>query len=329
MSKFIVSKTPLRVSFNGGGTDIESFYSKESGFVLSSTIDKFIYVTVKQHGDLFNEKIRLNYSDTEVVSEFDEIQNNIARECLKLLNVPKSIYISTISDIPSQSGLGSSSTFAVGLLNALNVYQGNTLTKKELAEQASIIEIDKLGHPIGKQDQYAASIGGLNIFKFEKNGNVNIEELKNKKNIQELFENSLFFWTGVRRTSLSVLTDQKENTLENFENLKLIKELAIHSSKLFRGNFDLNLFGKNLDRSWSLKRKLSKKISNQEFNELYEASKKQGALGGKILGAGGGGFLFIVAKKINHDDIRKVFCDYEEIRFKFENSGSEIIYSCD
>ncbi len=327
MSKFIISKTPLRISFNGGGTDFEDYYLKKSGQILSSTINKNIYVTVKEHGELFNESIRLNYSETEVVSEFDDIQNDIARECLKFMDIPKSIYISTISDIPSQSGLGSSSTFAVGLLHALNNFKGIKISPMELAEQASFIEINVLGNPIGKQDQFAAAYGGFNIFKFQKSGEVIVENISNFPQINEIFDHCLFFWTGITRSASSVLKSQKDNIQNNFKYLDLIKQYAIEASGLIKNNFDIKKFGRLLDDAWNQKKCLSSKISNSEFDSLYLEAKKEGALGGKILGAGGGGFFMIVAFKEKHKQIIEVFSKYKKIDIGFQNKGSEIIYS--
>lgn len=327
MSKLIISKTPLRISLNGGGTDFEDYYIKKSGLILSTTIDKNIFVTVKEHGELFNEKIRLNYSETEVVSEFDDIQNEIARECLKFVDVPKSVYISTISDIPSQSGLGSSSSFAVGLLNALFFFKGEKKSPRELAEMASFIEINVLGNPIGKQDQYAAAYGGLNIFKFKTTGEVIVENLSRSKYVKEIFDNSLFFWTGITRSATSVLKSQKENIQKNMENLDLIKKFAIEASELIKNDFDIVKFGILLDDAWTQKKKLSNKISNSNFDSIYLEAKKNGALGGKILGAGGGGFFMIVALKEHHKKIKKVFSNYKKVNFGFQKEGSEILYS--
>lgn len=326
MSKIVISKTPLRVSFNGGGTDFKDYYQNYSGLVLSTTINKNIYVTVKEHGELFNEKIRLNYSETEVVSEIDLIKNDIARECLRLLDMPKSIYISTISDIPSQSGLGSSGSFAVGLLKALNTFKGKELSPEELAEQASHVEIDILGNPIGKQDQYAAAFGGLNIFKFEKSGKVTVENLQRNNHIREIFDNALFFWTGITRSSSFVLSNQQENLKRNLKHLHLLKDFAIEASNLVKGDFDLKKFSKIMDESWELKRNLSSKISNEEFDNIYIKALENGALGGKILGAGSGGFFIILALKKDHKKIKGIFSNYKKINFEFQEKGSEIVY---
>ena len=329
MSAYIVTKTPLRVSFNGGGTDMRYYYERETGLALSTTIDKYIYVTVKEHGDLFDEKIRLNYSETEVLSNFDDIKNNIIRECLRFLNISNSLYISTIADLPAMSGLGSSSSFTVGLLNALNVFMGNSLSLEQIAEQASYIEIDVLNAPIGKQDHYAAAMGGFNLFNFQKSGKVIVENLNYKDNLQKVFNNSMFFWTGKTRSATSVLINQKQNFKKNIENLHLIKNLTIESVELFKDNFDINKFGKILDNSWAIKRKLSDKISNNEFDILYEKAKKVGAIGGKILGAGGGGFFMIIAEKRYHEAVKKIYGKYNQIKINPIEYGTKLIYSND
>src|SRR5436309_4254805 len=195
-----VTRTPLRISFAGGGTDLLDFYQREYGAVLSTAIDQYIYVTVKRHGDLFNEPIRLNYSETELVDRIDDVQNAIARECLRLLEIEPPIYISTVADIPASTGLGSSSSFAVGLLNALHAFRDERVSAGQLAEEASYIEIDVLKQPIGKQDQYAAAFGGLNFFCFKPGGGVTVEphRLRNGA-LGDLFNHIMMFWTGHQR----------------------------------------------------------------------------------------------------------------------------------
>ena len=327
MSAYIVTRTPLRVSFNGGGTDIKYYYEREKGLTLSTTVDKYIYVTVKEHGDLFDEKIRLNYSQTEVLSNFDDIKNNIIRECLKFLNISNSIYISTISDLPAKTGLGSSSSFAVGLLHALNVFKGNSLTSEELAEQASYIEIDVLDSPIGKQDHYAAAFGGFNLFNYQRSGKVIVENFNNVENLKQVFDNAMFFWTGKTRSASKILTNQKQNFGKNIENLNLIKNLTIEASELFKKDFDIIKFGEIIDNSWYLKRKLSNKISNYEFDNIYKKAKEVGAIGGKILGAGGGGFFMIMAEKKYHQSLKKTFRKYDQIKMNPIEGGTKLLYS--
>ena len=207
----VTTITPQRISFVGGGTDLPSFYTKHGGAVISSAINQYVYVTVKQHSPLFNEAYRLSYSKTEHVNALDDIENSIARECLRLVNVEPPLYVATAADLPASSGLGSSSSFAVGLLNALHLLKGERVSPAQLAEEACEIEINILGNPIGKQDQYAAAFGGLNHIIFNKNGRVEIDHLVLHNNIiNEIFENSLLIWTGIQRDAASILSKQNK-----------------------------------------------------------------------------------------------------------------------
>jgi D-glycero-alpha-D-manno-heptose-7-phosphate kinase len=210
--RFVTTITPQRISFAGGGTDFPDFYLKNGGAVVSATIDKFVYVTVKRHSELFKEKYRLSYSQTEHVDDIELIENDIARECLRFLNVDPPLFISTTSDLPVSSGLGSSSSFAVGLLLALHNLRGESVTAGQLAEEACHIEIEVLGKPIGKQDQYAAAFGGLNFYEFRKDGRVRVESLWNSRNdTQSIFDSSILFWTGVQRKAEDILSEQQRN----------------------------------------------------------------------------------------------------------------------
>src|SRR5215469_6377095 len=225
--RLVVTRTPLRVSFGGGGTDIADFYERNYGAVFSTAIDKYIYVTVKRHSELFCEPIRVNYSATEQVERIDEIQNNIARECLRLLKVDPPIYISTVGDLPASTGLAGSSAFAVGLLHALHAYRGERVTPGQIAEEACHIEIDVLKEPIGKQDQYAAAFGGLNFFRFNPGGAVTVEPVRVRTSfLEDLFDHVLMFWTGIQRDASSVLIEQKKNTSSKLDFLKKMRDHA-------------------------------------------------------------------------------------------------------
>src|ERR671922_1859644 len=223
----IVTRTPLRVSFAGGGTDLAEFYERDYGAVLSTAIANYIYVTVKPHSPLFNEAVRVNYSKSEEVDRIDEIENDIARECLRFMGVEPPIYISTVGDHPASSGLGGSGAFAVGLLNALHAYKGERVTPAQLAEEASHIEIDVLKQPIGKQDQYAAAFGGLNFFCFKPGGGVTVEPHRLTNGVlSALFDHILMFWTGHQRDSNVVLAEQKANTARKIDVLLKMREHA-------------------------------------------------------------------------------------------------------
>ena len=317
MKKIITTATPQRISFAGGGTDINYFYEKHGGLVLNTTIDKFIYVTVKVHNKLFNEKYRLNYSITEHANSLDEIKNEIARESIRFLGMEEPLYISSTSDLPALTGLASSSCFAVGLLNALHQLKGDHVSLAQIAEEACHIEINVLKKPIGKQDQYAAAFGGANLFTFNPNGSVLIAPVTNAT-FFNIFENALLFYTDIQRSADDVLSDQKSAFGTNEKNLLEIKELATQFHEIINDPIlRLKELGELLHQNWVSKKALSDKVSNSLIDNHYEAALKSGAYGGKILGAGGGGFLFLIAPKENHAKIIKSLEKLERVDFNF------------
>jgi D-glycero-alpha-D-manno-heptose-7-phosphate kinase len=325
--RIVMTRTPLRVSFAGGGTDLADFYERGYGAVLSTAIDKYIFVTVKQHSDLFNEPIRINYSQTELVESIDGIQNNIARECLRFLKVDPPIYISTVGDMPASTGLAGSSSFAVGLLHALHAYRGERVSPGQLAEEATHIEINVLKEPIGKQDQYAAAFGGLNFLRFNPGGGVTVEPVRVGNDfLDALFDHILMFWTGVQRQASSVLSEQKQNIPAKLQYLQQIRE---HAHQLLRlvaaGPFDPVAFGGILHESWQLKRQLASTISTVEIDEYYERALKAGALGGKICGAGNGGFLLFIVKPEQQAAVRQTLAPLMEVPIRFEVHGSRVL----
>jgi D-glycero-alpha-D-manno-heptose-7-phosphate kinase len=322
----VMTRTPLRVSFAGGGTDLADFYEQEPGAVLSTAINKYIYVTVKRHGSVFNETIRLNYSKSEQVSGIDEIENDIARECLRLLEIEPPIYVSTVADLPASTGLGGSSSFAVGLLNALHAFRGERVSAGQLAEEASHIEIDVLRQPIGKQDQYAAAFGGLNFFTFNPSGRVTVEPQRlNNGGLKHLFDSILMFWTGHQRDSSSVLSEQKANTPAKMDSLLQMREHAARLQALCsNGGFDIQKFGAILDESWHLKRQLSSKITTGEIDRWYDQAMAAGAEGGKLCGAGGGGFLLFIVKPERQDAVRAALCGLKRVPVVHEVHGSQV-----
>ena len=323
----ILTRTPLRVSFAGGGTDLSDFYEHDYGAVLSTAINKYIYVTLKRHGDIFDEKFRLSYSKSESVTTVDEVQNNIARECLRFLQIEPPIYISTVGDLPASTGLGSSSSFAVGLLNALHAFRGERVSAGQLAEEACYIEIEVLKEPIGKQDQYAAAFGGLNFFRFSPGGGVTVEPVRVKNGtLRSLFSHFMIFWTGHQRDTSRVLSEQKTNTACKLDHLSQMRQHAhrLHSL-VCNGHVDLEAFGAVLDQTWQLKRQLAHTISNQKIDEWYERAMKSGASGGKICGAGGGGFLLILAKPECQEAVRNALRDLKEVPISYEVQGSQVM----
>ena len=325
--KFVLTRTPLRVSFAGGGTDLAAFYESEYGAVVSTAINKYIYVTVKKHGEIFNEPIRLNYSRSEQVSRIDEIHNNIARECLRFLAIDPPIYISTVGDLPASTGLGGSSSFAVGLLNALHAYRGEKVSAGQLAEEASQIEIDILKEPIGKQDQYAAAFGGFNVFFFKRGGNVSVEPVRLANGgLSALFEHMLMFWTGHQRDSSSVLAEQRNNTPDKMDSLLRMRNQAMEIQKLLCNNHgEIDMFGRILDEGWQLKRQLATTISTGQIDRWYQLARAAGALGGKLCGAGGGGFLLFLVPSDRRQSVRGALTDLVEVSVGPEVHGSQIL----
>jgi D-glycero-alpha-D-manno-heptose-7-phosphate kinase len=329
--RIVVTRTPLRVSFAGGGTDLADFYEQDYGAVFSAAIDKYIFVTVKRHSELFNEPIRINYSATEQVDTIDEIQNNIARECLRLLKVDPPIYISTVGDLPASTGLAGSSSFAVGLLHALHAYRGERVSPGQLAEEATHIEIDVLKEPIGKQDQYAAAFGGLNFFRFNPGGGVTIEPVRvDLTFLSQLFDHVLMFWTGIQRNASSVLTEQRRNIPDKMAFLKKMRDHAGQLQQLAaKGNFDPGAFGEILDESWRLKRQLASSISSPKIDEFYELARRAGAEGGKLCGAGNGGFLLFLVRAEKQRAVRQALSQLLEVPIRYEVHGSRVLLPFD
>jgi len=322
----VVTRTPLRVSFAGGGTDLPGFYEREYGAVLSTTVDKYLYVTVKRHGELFNEGFRLNYSSTEAVGTLAEVKNNIARECLRLLQVEPPLYISTVADLPEFSGLGSSSSFAVGLLNALHAYRGERPSAAQLAEEASCVEIEMLRRPVGKQDHYAAAVGGLNFFCFLPDGKVTVEHQRFPAgSIGTLFNHLLMFWTGIRRDAGQILEEQQRNTVRKLEVLRAMRNHARTLQGLIQNGFDPLAFGRILDETWQLKRQLAGAITNERIDRWYDLAKSAGAVGGKICGAGGGGFLLLLSPPQCREPVRQALAELTEVPLQYEAQGTRVL----
>ena len=289
----IIVQTPLRISFFGGGTDFPSFFMEEGGCVLSSAIDKYIFVTVKER---FDKKLRIGYTQTEMVDSVDQIQHELIREALRVTGIHQSIEVTTMGDIPSEgSGLGSSSTVTVGALNALYAHSGETVSAEKLAKEACDIEIGKLKKPIGIQDQYIAAYGNLRFFEFHSDGQVKVEKLKIGDDFRRALNDCfLLFFTGVSRRADTILGEQKNNIKDRMSVLREIKQMAYEArSDLENGNFDA--FGALMHRAWESKKRLADHISNGTLNDIYDTARRAGAIGGKITGAGGGGFILLYA----------------------------------
>lgn len=321
----VISQTPLRISLCGGGTDFKEYYSQNGGFIVSTAIDKYIFVIVKER---FDDLIYVNYTKKEIVHSVDEIQHELVREALKISGLKNGIEITMLADVPSEgSGLGSSSSLTVGLLNAFYNFRGIQVTAEQLAREACEIEIDILKKPIGKQDQYIAAYGGLRTFSFNSDHSVKTESLELPNNLKrKLGANLLLFYTNITRKSSSVLTEQKNNIKGKIQYHDEIKTLAkTLSDNLRNGNVDIT--GNILAKNWELKKNLSTNISNNQIDIMYSNAIKAGAEGGKISGAGGGGFLLLYCKRENHDRIREQMKNYREMPFMLEPHGSKIIFN--
>jgi len=333
----ILVRAPLRISFVGGGTDLPDFYHRSPGRVLSVTIDKYVYVLINPTPLV--HKFTIKYQKTEFVDSPEEIENTRVRATLLDLDIRKTgIEIGSFADLPAKTGLGSSSSFTVALLKGLNAYLGKNFDKGELAEAASRLEIELLKEPIGKQDQYAASFGGFNIFQFNEDDSVDVESilLDYKKKLL-LEDHVLLFFTGITRTASSVLTDQKSKIDKNFDTYKKMADSVFEFNELLLAG-DIKSMAKMLHEGWERKKSLSSNISNSIIDELYKAGMNSGAMGGKILGAGGGGCIMFLASPEKHAEVRKKMnemfkknnlSDGKEIPVRFVQSGTDILLNND
>lgn len=320
----LITKTPFRISFGGGGSDMATFYEKYGGCVLSTSINKYMYLSIHPYFD--SDYTVLKYSQNEIVGDIKKIDHKIFKQVLKDKDVSGVEIVST-ADIPGGTGLGSSSTFTVGLLNTLYCYKGKYVSKAKLAEEACQVEIEKLKSPIGKQDQYAAAFGGLNFIRFNKDDTVSVLPIMMKSSVfKKLEKNLLMFYTGVVRSANSILSEQKESIAfeDKAKNLKKMCGFAEDMKSSLENN-DLSYFGKLLDDSWNLKKTLASGISNPDIDKAYNTAMECGASGGKLLGAGGGGFLLFYCDEENQEKLRKNI-GLKEFEFKFEHDGSSVIF---
>jgi D-glycero-alpha-D-manno-heptose-7-phosphate kinase len=321
----IIVQTPLRISFFGGGTDFPSFFMDEGGCVLSSAIDKYIFVTVKER---FDKKLRIGYTQTEMVDDLDNIHHDLIRESLRLTGIHQGLEVTTMGDIPSEgSGLGSSSTVTVGALHALYAYSGEIVSADRLAREACGIEIDTLKKPIGIQDQYIAAYGGLRFIEFKQDGEVSVEKVKIYAEAHRaLNDNFLLFYTGISRKADSVLQEQQSNIKDRLIELREIKQMA-YQARAYIESEDFDSFGALLNQSWELKKRLSSTISNGRINDIYEAAQRAGAIGGKVAGAGGGGFLLLYVPYEKQKSVRSALSNLQELPFRLESDGTKVIFN--
>ena len=322
----IITRTPFRMSFIGGGTDFPDFYRVKSGAVVSTAINKYMYVAVNER---FADDIRVSYySKTEIVERIDEIRHPVVREALKLLGIAKGIEIASLADVRAGTGLGSSSTFTVGLLNALYAYQGILRSAEELAKEACHLEIDIIREPIGKQDQYIAAYGGFRYIQFNPDETVSTDPIiLSKENKEELVQNLLLLYTGDVRESSGILGEQKVNTRQGgiMEFLEKLRNMTFELKEQLTHNASPNIMGEFLHNGWMIKKQLASGISNRKIDKYYEKARDVGALGGKILGAGGGGFLLLYCPRERQSKVKESL-GLRELEFSFEPEGSKIIH---
>ena len=318
----------MRITLGGGGTDIPSYHRTYGGALISAAIDKYMFIYVNR--PIVDDLIRLKYSKTEIVKDVDEIQHDIARESLRLMEIRNAIEITAMADIPSGTGLGSSSCFAVGLLNALHALKREHISARDLAEEACHIEIDLCHKPIGKQDQYLAAFGGISELEIDTSGKVRISASRIDGDIRKELENNiLLFFTGIKRESHSILQEQSLATGKDkkriVDSLHRIKEIGQQIKEALSAG-DIGRFGKLLDLHWQTKKKLSEKITDQKIERWYEVAKAHGALGGKIMGGGGGGFFMFYCEKDRRELRRAMAAEgLRELHFRFDIEGSKVL----
>lgn len=327
----IISKTPVRISLFGGGTDYQEYFERKGGAVLGSTIDKCIYVSVNRLSDFFEYKIRVGYSKAELTNNVADIIHPSVRETLKFKKLNGNLDIHIFADLPARTGLGSSSSFTVGFLNALYALEGKKVAKQQLAEEAIYIEQEMIKERVGCQDQFHAVYGGLNIIEFSKE-RISIRPVViSKEKLDLLGESIMSFYTGLARYASDILEEQVDNTKTGCKDsyLKRMHQMVFEAEKIISDEEPeemIKRLGELLRESWELKKCLSSKISNNFIDELYEAALKAGAYGGKISGAGGGGFLTLIVKKDKQQAVREALRNLLEVELKLENEGSKIIY---
>ena len=323
----IITQTPYRVSFAGGGTDLPAFYEREAGAVLSVGVNHHMYVTVSPR---FEKTTRVAYTRVEICETIDQIEHQLAREALRLTDLGPHLEITTVGDVPAGTGMGSSSSLTVGLIQALFAYKGQVTSARYLAEESCRIEIDVLKKPIGRQDQYAAAFGGVNYMKFNPDHSVDVEPVPCRaETLRELEARTILLYTEKQRDADKILKAQSEGTVSRFEVLKQMRDLAATMRDTLTGKGDLDEFAGLLHEGWLLKRSLGFGISSGAIDEWYEAARRAGAQGGKLLGAGGGGFLLLMAPKERHEAIREACGRPREIRFEIDRRGSRVIFISD
>jgi len=323
----IITRTPFRITLGGGGTDLPSYYSKYGGFIFAAGINKYMYIDVNRP---FDELIRVKYSKSEKVKNTDEVKHDIAREAMKMLGIERAIEIVSIADLPAGTGLGSSSCYAVGILNALHAFKRKYISLYDLAEEACKLEIDILKAPVGKQDQYMAAFGGLTILNIGKDGRVKVREAQiTNSTIEDLNRNLLMFYTNISRSAYKILSEQCKGAREEkknvVDNMHYIKEIGYKILEAVESG-NLTDVGLLFDKHWQYKKKISSKMSNSRFDEIYEIAKNNGALGGKICGAGGGGFFMFYVENNHGKFIKKMQeLNLRPMKYRFDFEGTKVL----
>jgi len=323
----IITKTPFRISFFGGGTDHPAWFKENGGKVIATTFDKYCYISTRLLPPFFDHKYRVVYSDIESINSINEIQHPSVREVLKYYNSKKGLEIHHDGDLPAKSGLGSSSSFTVGLINAINAMQGVYKSPNDLAKEAIHIEQDLIKECVGSQDQISAAYGGLNEIEFYTDGSFSVEPLiVNPERKQSLNDHLMLFFTGVSRFSSDVAASQVANMSNCLSQLYELHDMTREgSSILTSNNVSLDEFGILLDKSWAIKKTLSSMISSSSIDEMYQVAKNAGAIGGKVLGAGGGGFILFFVKPQDQNKVKNALKNLTFVPFSFENTGSKVI----
>ena len=325
----IITQTPLRVSFLGGGTDYPEYFDQHGGATLGTSIDKYTYITVSPLTEFFDHSLRVSYSKTELCKAVDEVQHPAVRECLRFVGIERGVEIAVVSDLPARTGLGSSSCFTVGLLHALHAFKGELVSQEQLAVEAIRIERDLIKERVGLQDQYTCALGGLLHLNFQSLQRVIVNPVVvSSARKPALQERLLLFYTGLQRHAHDILAQQiaRTQTGEITPQLGQLQDLVVDGVEILCQGRDLSAFGDLLHQGWLLKQQLSDVVSNPLIDQAYARARRAGAVGGKLLGAGGGGVLLLYVEPYNQAAVRQALADMREVKFQFENQGSRVIF---
>ncbi len=323
----VICRTPFRISFFGGGTDYPAWYRKHGGIVLGGTIDKFCYLTVRCLPPFFEHRIQVVYSQIERVQSVDEIRHPAVRESLKFLNITRGVEIHHDGDLPARSGMGSSSSFTVGLLHALHALKGEVVSKQQLAAEGIHMEQDVLKETVGSQDQVFAAYGGVNVIQFGSSGDISVRPLTvSRSRLDQLDDHLMLIFTGIHRTASDVAGSYMADIDDRRRELRTLTSLVEEAVELLTSEADILAFGELLHEAWAAKKRMGMRVTSPEIDTIYERARAAGAVGGKLLGAGGGGFLLLFVPPERQPEVRKHMAGFIQVPFRFERSGSQIIF---